>query len=109
MFQEVGGPSLPVLERFNFEKGRTRGGDTAQPSPKWAEKPRWGGMGAWGEGLREGPSFGKAGSSRAGSDRMAAQAVPVATKEATGIDSRDEGFPFPPNNLRIVFTGSKTL
>ena len=27
------------------------------------------------------------------------QAVPVATKEATGIDSRDEGFPFPPNNL----------
>ncbi len=23
------------------------------------------------------------------------QAVPVATKEATGIDSRDEGFPFP--------------
>ena len=29
----------------------------------------------------------------------ARQAVPVATKEATGIDSRDEGFPFPPNNL----------
>ena len=25
------------------------------------------------------------------------QAVPVATKEATGIDSRDEGFPFPLN------------
>ena len=27
------------------------------------------------------------------------QAVPVATKEATGIDSRDEGFPFPPKQL----------
>ena len=35
------------------------------------------------------------------------QSVPVATKEATGIDSRDEGFPFPPNNLRIGLTGSR--
>ena len=35
------------------------------------------------------------------------QAVPVATKEATGIDSRDEGFPFPPNKLRIALTGLK--
>ena len=26
------------------------------------------------------------------------QAVPVATKEAPGIDSRDEGFPFPPSS-----------
>ena len=26
------------------------------------------------------------------------QAVPVATQEATGIDSRDEGFPFPPTH-----------
>ena len=32
--------------------------------------------------------------SRASSDRMAARrAVPVATQEATGIDSRDEGVP----------------
>ena len=54
------------------------------------------GWGAWGEGLQERLSSGKAGPSRASSDRMAAQAVPVATKEATGIDSRDEGFPFPP-------------
>ena len=37
----------------------------------------------------------KAGPSRAGSDRRRPQAVPVATKEATGIDSRDEGGPFP--------------
>ena len=27
------------------------------------------------------------------------QAVPVATKEATGIDSRDEGLPFPLNPI----------
>ena len=27
------------------------------------------------------------------------QAVPVATQEATGIDSRDEGVPFPPEEL----------
>ena len=65
------------------------------------------GWGAWGEGLRERLSFGKAGPSRAGSDRRRPQAVPVATKEATGIDSRDEGFPFPPNNLRIGLTGSR--
>ena len=38
----------------------------------------------------------RAGPSRASSDRRRPQAVPVATKEATGIDSRDEGFSFPP-------------
>ena len=42
---------------------------------------------------------GKGNPSRASSDRMAAsRAVPVATEEATGIDSRDEGFPFPQQN-----------
>ena len=45
-------------------------------------KARWGGG-----SLRGNPS-------RASSDRMAARrAVPVATQEATGIDSRDEGVP----------------
>ena len=39
---------------------------------------------------------GKGNPSRASSDRRRPQAVPVATKEATGIDSRDEGVPFPP-------------
>ena len=39
---------------------------------------------------------GKGNTSRASSDRRRPQAVPVATKEATDIDSRDEGFPFPP-------------
>ena len=52
-------------------------------------KARWG---------KDGGLGGKGNTSRAGSDRRRPQAVPVATKEATGIDSRDEGFPFPPNN-----------
>ena len=59
------------------------------------EKARWGRDGGLGEGLQERLSFGKAGPSRAGSDRRRPQVVPVATKEATGIDSRDEGGPFP--------------
>ena len=46
-----------------------------------------------GEGM--GGLGGKGKTSRASSDRRRPQAVPVATKEATGIDSRDEGFPFP--------------
>ena len=33
---------------------------------------------------------------RASRDRRRPQAVPVATKEATGIDSRDKGVSFPP-------------
>ena len=56
-----------------------------------------------GEGM--GGLGGKGNTSRASSDRRRPQAVPVATKEATGIDSRDEGFPFPPDNLPIVLTG----
>ena len=50
-------------------------------------KARWG---------RDGGLGGKGKTSRASSDRRRPQAVPVATQEATGIDSRDEGFPFPP-------------
>ena len=56
--------------------------DASVPS----EKARWG---------RDGGLGGKGNTSRASSDRRRPQAVPVATKEATGIDSRDEGFPFP--------------
>ena len=52
------------------------------------DKARWG---------RDGGPGGKGNPSRASSDRRRPQAVPVATKEATGIDSRDERFPFPPN------------
>ena len=36
------------------------------------------------------------------------QAVPVATKEATGIDSRDEGFPFPQALERFNFEKGET-
>ena len=54
------------------------------------------GWGAWGEGLQERLSFGKAGPLAPAATEWRPQAVPVATKEATGIDSRDEGFPFPP-------------
>ena len=65
-------------------------------------KARWGrdGGSLRGEELRERLSCGKAGPSRASSDRRRPQAVPVATKEATGIDSRDEGFPFPPQHIK---------
>ena len=52
-------------------------------------------MGGWGEELQERLSFGKAGPSRAGSDRMAA-AGRARCDEGMGIDSRDEGFPFLP-------------
>ena len=52
-------------------------------------KARWG---------RDGGLGGKDYQNAFPSERLG-QAVPVATKEATGIDSRDEGFPFPPNNL----------
>ena len=68
-------------------------------------KARWGrdGGSLRGEELRERLSSlrcGKAGPSRASSDRRRPQDVPVATKEATGIDSRDEGFPFPPQHIK---------
>ena len=53
------------------------------------EKARWG---------KDGGLGGKGNTSRASSDRRRPQAVPVATQEATGIDSRDEGFPLPPIN-----------
>ena len=33
--------SARLPERFNCEKGETRGGGTAPPGPKWAEKPRF--------------------------------------------------------------------
>ena len=47
----------------------------------------------WGKG---GEFEGRGTPSRVSSDRMAAPwAVPVATKEATGIDSGDEGVPLP--------------
>ena len=36
------------------------------------------------------------------------QAVPVATKEATGIDSRDEGLPFPLKQTTSNITTAKT-
>ena len=47
-------------------------------------------------GGKDGGLGGKETPLRASSDRRRPQAVPVATQEATGIDSRDEGFPFPP-------------
>ena len=88
----------------------------ARPKARWRgrlvfltfprEKRAGEGMGAWGEELQERLSFGKAGPSRASSDRMAA-AGRARCDEGMGIDSRDEGFPFPPNNLRIVLTGPK--
>ena len=37
------------------------------------------------------------------------QAVPVATKEATGIDSRDEGVPPPPERTRAYSSRSRSL
>ena len=113
--------------RADHSPGEERRG-SAPPGPKKAEKTRffrflravWAlatwpvsplkkrageGMGAWGEGLQERLAFGKAGPSRAGSDRMAA-AGRARCDEGMGIGSRDEGFPFPPkNNLRIVLTG----
>ena len=53
-------------------------------------------MGGLREELRERLSCGKAGPSRASSDRRRPQAVPVVTKETTGIGSRDErAFPSP--------------
>ena len=52
--------------------------------PRPFEKMRWG---RWGNGKL----------SYASSDRMAARrVVPVATQKVTGIDSKDEGVPFPP-------------
>ena len=59
-------------------------------------KARWG---------RDGGLGGKGKNSRASSDRRRPQAVPVATREATGIDSRDEGVPFPPRQLSTSCTG----
>ncbi len=59
------------------------------------EKARWGKDG--GPGGKARPFHSEAGKGvlviplRAGSDRRRPQAVPVATKEATGIDSRDKG------------------
>ncbi len=78
----------------HFPPGERRRTCGVCPSEKSALGRGWG---AWGEELRERLSCGKAGPSRASSDRRRPQAVPVATKEATGIDSRDEGFPFPPS------------
>ena len=56
-------------------------------------KARWG---------RDGGLGGKGKNSRASSDRRRPQAVPVATREATGIDSRDEGVPFPPTTFYFL-------
>ena len=62
-----------------------------------SEKARWGKDG--GPGGKETPLC-------ASRDRRRPQAVPVATKEATGIDSRDEGVPLP-LNLNPQPVGSK--
>ena len=58
------------------------------------EKARWGKDG--GPGGKETPLC-------ASRDRRRPQAVPVATKEATGIDSRDKGVSFPQKNYLEQF------
>ena len=68
-------------------------------APVPSEKARWGKNGGLGEELQERLSFGKAGPLALAATEWRPQAVPVATKEATGIDSRDEGFPSPKKTL----------
>ena len=59
------------------------------------KKARWG---------KDGGPGGKETTLCASRDRRRPQAVPVATKEATGIDSRDKGVSFPPEKRFSVDT-----
>ena len=62
-------------------------------------KARWG---------KDGGTGGRKRPLRASRDRRRPQAVPVATKEATGIDSRDKGVSFPPKeSFRTLKTRRK--
>ena len=68
-----------------FFRGTAAGRKAAANLFIFRNKARWGGVGVWGRGTPL---------ARAATG-WRPQAVPVATKEATGIDSRDEGFPSP--------------
>ena len=70
-----------------------------------SEKARWGKDGGPG-GKNYGNAFPRFAAERLGPlcasrDRRRPQAVPVATKEATGIDSRDKGVSFPPEERSL--------
>ncbi len=86
-------------EQFQFEMLRV----SNHTACRFAEKARFF-RSLLGEELRKRLSCGKAGPLCAGRDRRRPQAVPVATKEATGIDSRDKGVPFPPEERFSVDT-----
>ena len=70
-----------------------------------SDKARWGKDGGSG-GKNYGNAFPaeRLGPLCASRDRRRPQAVPVATKEATGIDSRDKGVSFPPEERFSVNT-----
>ena len=70
-----------------------------------SDKARWGKDGGPG-GKNYGNAFPaeRLGPLCASRDRRRPQAVPVATKEATGIDSRDKGVSFPPEERFSVNT-----
>ena len=97
------------LERPTFQTENALKAALSYVPVSFSGKARWGRDGGPG-GKNYGNAFPRFATERLGPPAPAAtewqpQAVPVATKEATGIDSRDEGFPFPPDNLRIVLTG----
>ena len=90
---------------------RDKDGDGGSAADIRPDKARWG---------RDGGPGGKTCKNAFPSERLGPlapaatgwrpQAVPVATKEATGIDSRDEGFPFPPEKpYGLSFRGKSAV